>query len=207
MQNIAKFMRRTKNIKPYCDSKSGFVRSVTTGGAEAALRIKKNHTIHKVCGPFRHTKFPARIYVYFCEEIKEEEKVADETGEKKKLAQRYCNKCKTGKISSWNKSGLCRKCGMIAANLKVSNKRKEKNRDEKPEDTTKKTEKSQKSKTSRIIDENKERLKKIEGRPDKGTCVRCEEKFKLKDWQDESIHWCPNCRKIPGHKGPLEGLY
>ncbi len=72
MQHIAKFMRRTKNIKSYCDPGSGFIRIVTTGGAESALRIKKNHTIHKVCGPFRHTKFSARFYVYFCEEIKEE---------------------------------------------------------------------------------------------------------------------------------------
>ena len=71
MQHVAKFMRRTKDIKPYCDPKSGFVRIVTTGGVDARLVIEEGHAIHKVCGPFRHPKFPALIYVYFCEEIKE----------------------------------------------------------------------------------------------------------------------------------------
>lgn len=69
MQHIAKFMRRTAHIEPYNSATSGFIRIVSTGGVDARLSIEESHTIHKVCGPFRHPKFTALIYVYFCEEI------------------------------------------------------------------------------------------------------------------------------------------
>ena len=72
MQHIVKFMRRTKEIKPYCDPKSGFTRYVSAGGIEARLAIDGRYKIHRVCGPFRHPKSTELIYVYFCEEIKEE---------------------------------------------------------------------------------------------------------------------------------------
>jgi len=69
MQHIAKFMRRTKDIKPYNDSNSGFTRVVSAGGFEARLAIEELHIIHKVSGPFMHPKVVDYIYVYFCEEI------------------------------------------------------------------------------------------------------------------------------------------
>jgi len=72
MQHIAKFMRRTKDIKPYSDPESGFIRLVSNGGFEARILIEERHTIHKVCGPFRHPKFKDLIYVYFCEKNAEE---------------------------------------------------------------------------------------------------------------------------------------
>ncbi|HEC60759.1 hypothetical protein LCGC14_0460750 [marine sediment metagenome] len=69
MQHIAKFMRRTKDIKPYNDPKSGFTRVVSSGSEDARLAIYENYKIHKVCGPFRHPKFSVPIYVYFCEDL------------------------------------------------------------------------------------------------------------------------------------------
>jgi len=34
----------------------------------------------------------------------------------------------------------------------------------------------------------------------KGKCRRCKGSFNLEDWQHSSLHWCPDCRKLPSYK-------
>lgn len=73
MQSIVKFMRRTKNIPPYNAPESKFIRYVSTGGDEEKERIEMRHIIHRISGPYKHHRLPFPIYVYFVEEIIEEE--------------------------------------------------------------------------------------------------------------------------------------
>ena len=38
-----------------------------------------------------------------------------------------------------------------------------------------------------------------------GKCSKCKKEFKLKNWQNSSLHWCPKCRKSPGYKDFTNG--
>lgn len=34
----------------------------------------------------------------------------------------------------------------------------------------------------------------------KGKCRKCKKSFELEDWQHSTLHWCPDCRKLPSYK-------
>ncbi|HEC62734.1 MAG TPA: hypothetical protein ENI27_10860 [bacterium] len=130
--------------------------------------------------------------------------------ESKEKLDLSCKNCKKP-ISGLGKTGLCRSCAMAVNRSRIREK------DIRYCESCQKEKIAQWNKSGlcqkcSIIALTEKRNKKKEKAqtvvtkpPREGNCSKCKKKFKLKNWQNSALHWCPTCRKSPGYKDFTDG--
>jgi len=75
--------------------------------------------------------------------------------------------------------------------------------EEEPDEEGQEESKEEETEITKKLEEMKKKKKGRMGRCKRKSCLKV---FELEDWQHSSLHWCPECRLLPGYKDYDKGM-